>query len=159
MSEKLRGVKRPEQAPEPSRAARHKRGEPRHRAGPQRLILTEIAVQAEAHLRAPGTFEAIASALCPPGDLCAFVVWRADSFRYLQERLVGGNQDGGKEHVLYQKRVRVVDDLFVATGALYQLDEPEVAVVLGVGGTVGGIGDVLEILALVRRQVPDLDGL
>src|SRR3712207_5155416 len=39
------------------------------------------------------------------------------------------------------------------------LEKPEVAIVLLVGGAVRRIGDVLKVVAVVRRQIPDVDVL
>jgi hypothetical protein len=53
--------------------------------------------------------------------------------------------------------VRLVDGRLIVASLLEQLQEPQVTVVLLVGGSVRGVGDVLEVVAGVRRQVPDLD--
>ena len=92
MPEKVLRVQRPEQDLEPPRAARHERGETRHRAGLKRRVPAEISVEAEPQLRAPRILEAAAPALYPGGDLLAIA--GTDDFGYIEQGLVGRYQDG-----------------------------------------------------------------
>jgi hypothetical protein len=49
-----------------------------------------------------------------------------------------------------------VDAPFVAASPLYELHQPQVAIVVRVGGPLGTVRDVLEIVPGIWRQVTDL---
>src|SRR5215210_2967846 len=160
MPQKIRRVQRPQQGtqPSPPEAARHERREARDRARPQHPAAPEVMVRAQTQLRVPEAVEAFAAA-SDPGLYERQVLLRgAYHPRYLQKRLVGRHQDRREERILDQEGVSLVDLCLVAAGALYELDEPQVACVLRVGGTLGGIVDVVEVLPLVGGQVADLNG-
>jgi hypothetical protein len=50
-----------------------------------------------------------------------------------------------------------LDLLFLVRDLPQQLDEPEVAIVLLLRRSLGGLVDELQIVALIRLQLPDLD--
>ena len=137
MPQKIPRVQRLEQRFEPLRSqiAYHERGETRHGAGIEQRVPAEIVVKAETQPRTPGIFESGASALDAATYQRAILFGGTGELRYLEQGLVGRNQDAAQEDVLDHKWVRVVDGLFIAAGALYKFDEPEVASVLGVRRT------------------------
>src|SRR5215204_148721 len=158
---KILRVERPEEVVQPLaiEAAPDQGRETGYGSHGQRFASQHVQVQTEPEVGVPLLFEAGTTAFDPTLYKLSVLLGRVDDLGDFQQRLVGRNQDGGEEHVFDEEGVPLVDVGLVVAGPLEELQQPQEAVVLAVGRTVRGVGDVLEVIARIRRHLPDGDPL
>src|SRR5215203_4732420 len=158
---KILRVERPEEVVQPLaiEAAPDQGRETGYGAHGHRFASQHVQVQTEPEVGVPLLFEAGTTAFDPTLYKLSVLLGRVDDLGDFQQRLVGCDQDGGEEYVFDEEGVPLVDVGLVVAGPLEELQQPQEAVVLAVGRAVRRVGDVLEVVARIRRDLPDGDPL
>src|SRR5215212_2509731 len=122
-------------------------------AGPQ------VEVEAETEFGVPTFVQPFSPAFDPGSYHRPVFLWSTDDFGHVEQGLVRLDQDRASQHILGQKRARPLQNGIVAAGILYDLDQPDKAIVLLARRTLRWVGDVIQVQPFVVGNLPDLDPL